>query len=234
MCSLLRWISVVVLLGVVVLLATQGVLAFEAEGLPLGFGDQGWQSGLSLTQEKIKSLGFFGYEKTGIDGYLSQSSDQDQLSSWFGGHKQVFVGNMGYRLELFVANTQRPILSTFMSSVDPHVGAYGEFNRMYGDYGHGLTGTAQLFVKELGQFEYTITPYVQFTRQGIWRFSASLGSSFGLGMSYLEPLEKFRFDITLVNEELSLHVLLSLPERPMTLGVGWTEEKVQAFVRYSF
>lgn len=217
-----------------ILFWSQWAMAFEAEDLPLGFGDRGWQTGLSLTQENIKPLGFFGYEKTGIGGFLSQGSDDEQLSSWFSGHKQVLVGNIGYTLELFVANTQRPIFSTFVNNVDPHVGAYGEFNRMYGDYGHGLAGTAQLFVKELGQFEYTITPYVQLTRQGIWRFSASLGSSFGLGMSYLEPMDKFRFDITLVNEELSLHVLLSLPEQPMTLGVGWTEEKVQAFVRYSF
>lgn len=226
---------VILIVLVLVLSSPWCVQAFEAEDLPFGFGNNGWQAGLSLTQENIKPLGFFGYEKTGIGGYLSHTGgEDDQLSSWFGGHKQVLVGNIGYTLELFVANTQRPILSTFINNVDPHIGAYGEFNRMYGDVGHGLTGTAQLFVTELGQFEYTISPYVQFTRQGIWRFSISLGGAFGMGLSYLEPMEKLKFDVTLVNEELSFHVLLSMPERPTTFGAGWTENKIQAFVRYSF
>lgn len=232
------WLGFLVIINIVLVLVLSSpwcVQAFEAEDLPFGFGNNGWQAGLSLTQENIKPLGFFGYEKTGIGGYLSHTGgEDDQLSSWFGGHKQVLVGNIGYTLELFVANTQRPILSTFINNVDPHIGAYGEFNRMYGDFGHGLTGTAQLFVTELGQFEYTISPYVQFTRQGIWRFSISLGGGFGVGLSYLEPMEKLKFDVTLVNEELSFHVLLSMPERPTTFGAGWTENKIQAFVRYSF
>lgn len=222
------------LIVIITLVPIQGASAFDAEDLLFGFGPEGWQAGMGLSQENIKPLGFLGYEKTGIGGFLMHGHGEEQLASWFGGHKQVFVGNIGYTLELFVANTQRPILSTFMTHVDPHVGAYGEYSRMYGDMGHGFTGTAQLFMKELGQFEYTISPYVQFTRQGVWRFSASLGTSFGIGMSYLEPMEKVKFDITLVNEELSFHVLLSIPERPMTLGAGWTQEKVQAFIRYLF
>lgn len=225
-------VNVIIVLGLSPLWCVQ---AFEAEDLPLMFSNNGWQGGLSLTQENIKPLGFFGYEKTGIGGYLSHGGgDDDQLSSWFGGHKQVLVGNIGYTLELFVANTQRPILSTFINNVDPHIGAYGEFNRMYGDIGHGLTGTAQLFVNELGQFEYTISPYVQFTRQGIWRFSLSLGADFGIGLSYLEPMERVKLDVTLVNEELSFHVLLSTSERPTTFGAGWTDNRVQAFIRYTF
>lgn len=222
------------LIATLLLLSTQVVKAFEAEDLSFGFGELGWKTGLGVSQEKTKSLGFFGYEKTGIGGYLSQTEGDDQLSSWFSGHKQVLVGNIGYTLELFVANTERPIFATFMNDIDPHVGAYGEFNRMYGDFGHGLAGTAQLFMKELGQFEYTIVPYVQFTRQGIWRFSILLGSSLGWGMSYLEPMEKVRFDVTLENRELSFHVLLSLSEQPVTVGAGWRDENVQAFVRYSF
>lgn len=228
---LLVIINLVFVLGFIPLWCVQ---AFEAEDLPFGFGNSGWQAGLGLSQESIKPLGFFGYEKTGIGGFLSLEGDADQVSSWFGGHKQVLVGNIGYTLELFVANIQRPILSTFLSNVEPHIGAYGEFSRMYGDIGHGLSGTAQLFVNELGQFEYSISPYVQFTRQGIWRFSVSLGGNFGIGLSYLEPMEKIKFDVTLVNEELSFHVLLSMPERPTTIGAGWTEHKVQAFIRYSF
>lgn len=229
-----RILLIICTIGIIALGPGQSAKAFDAEDLPFGFGPQGWQAGLALSQENTKRLGLFGYERTGIGGFLSQSEGDDRPASWFGGHKQVFVGNMGYTLELFVANTARPILSTFLTTVDPHVGAYGEVNRMYGDFGHGLAGTAQLFVKELGQFEYTISPYIQFTRQGIWRLSVSLGSVFGIGMSYLEPLEKVKFDVTLVNEGVSFHILLSVPERPMTLGVGWTQEKMQAFVRYSF
>ena len=231
-----RWLLVIILVVLVLGLSPIWcVQAFEAEDLPFGFGNNGWQAGLSLTQENIKPLCFFGYEKTGIGRFLLQpGDDDDQVASWFGGHKQVLVGNIGYTLELFVANTQRPILSTFINNVEPHIGAYGEFNRMYGDFGHGLAGTAQLFVNELGQFEYSISPYVQFTRQGIWRFSISLGDAFGFGLSYLEPMEKLKFDVAVVNEELSFHVLLSMPERPTTFGAGWTENKIQAFIRYSF
>ncbi len=40
-----------------------------------------------------------------------------------GGHKEVFVGNVGYTLELFVGNTERPVFSTFTDSIDPpHIG----------------------------------------------------------------------------------------------------------------
>ena len=97
----------------------------------------------------------------------------DNVSSWIGGHKQVNVGNVGYTLEVFVANTQRPILSTFMDNVAPHVGAYGEYNRMYGEYGHGLSGTAQLYVDDDGGIDYIIQPYLQLRRGGTWRFCAA-------------------------------------------------------------
>lgn len=216
------------------LLAAPAVLAFEAEDLLFGFGTYGWQGGLSLSQAKVKHLGFLGYEIIGIDGFLSQDLTSEQVSSWFGGHKEVFVGNVGYTLELFVGNTERPVFSTFTDSVDPHIGAYGEFKRVYGDYGHGLSGMAQLFMNALGQVEYCISPYVQFTRQGVWRFSASLGSSFGVGLSYLESAENLQLDITLINDELSFHVLLSVPEQPITFGAGWSERQMRAFLRYSF
>jgi hypothetical protein len=202
--------------------------------MPFGFGSEGWQAGLGLSQETIRSLGLFGYEKTGIGGYLTHSGGNEEASSWFGGHKQVFMGNFGYTLELFAGNTGRPIFSTFMTTAEPHVGAYGEYNRMYGEVGHGLAGTAQLFVTELGQFEYNISPYIQFTRQGIWRFSLSLGSGFGVGMSYAEPSDRLQLDFMLVNEGVSFHVLLSMTELPMTLGVGMTQDQMQAFVRYLF
>jgi len=213
---------------------TSTVWAFDAEDLTFGFGAHGWQAGLGLSQETIRSLGLFGYEKTGIGGFLIQPDGQEEPTSWFGGHKQVFMGNVGYTLELFAGNTNRPVLSTFMTAVDPHVGAYGEVSRMYGHVGHGLAGTAQLFVTELGQFEYSISPYIQFTRQGIWRFSLSLGSAFGVGMSYSEPTDKIKLDIMLVNEGVSFHVLFSLTELPMTLGVGMTQDQMQAFLRYQF
>ncbi|HHU60813.1 MAG: hypothetical protein QM401_11030 [Bacillota bacterium] len=227
---------IVVFFSVVVVAFTliAPAMAFEAEDILYGYGYQGWLAGLGISQENVKPLGFFGYEKTGIDGFVGQNENDDQISSWIGGHKQVFVGNYGYTLELFVANTDRPILSTFVNSLDPHIGAYGEFNRMYGDFGHGLSGTAQLFVNEEGQFEYCISPYVQFNRQGVWRFSASMGTVFGLGMSYLEPMEVLKFDVTLLDESLSFHVLLSVPEKPVTFGAGWTQERLQSFVRYTF
>ncbi len=229
-----RILIIICTIGIIALGLVPNVMAFSAEDLPFAFGPLGWQTGFGLSRENIRSLGLFGYEKTGIGGYLTHLEGVDQPASWFGGHKQVFVGNVGYTLELFGGNTERPILSTFITSAEPHVGAYGEFNRMYGDFGHGLAGSAQLFMNELGQFEYSISPYIQFTRQGIWRFSLSLGSVFGIGMSYLEPLEKVKLDLTLVNEGVSFHVLLSMSELPMTLGVGMAREKVQAFVRYQF
>lgn len=229
-----RSLITLVLVGLLVMVAGQTAIAFEAEDLPLGFGPQGWQTGLGLSQENIRPRGLFGFEKTGIGGFLSQAEGEEQPFSWFGGHKQVFMGNIGYTLELFVANTQRPILSTFLNGSQPHVGAYGEFSRVSGDVGTGLAGSAQLYVSEMGEFEYSISPYIQFTRQGVWRFSFSLGSSFGFGVSYQEPKEQVKLDITLVNEGLSMHVLLSLSERPLTLGAGLTQEKAQVFIRYYF
>jgi hypothetical protein len=229
-----RILVIICTIGIIALGLATSAWAFDAEDLPFGFGSQGWQAGLGLSQETIRSLGLFGYEKTGIGGFLTHPDGTEEPASWFGGHKQVFMGNVGYTLELFAGNTRRPILSTFMTSVDPHVGAYGEVNRMYGHVGHGLAGTAQLFVTELGQFEYSISPYIQFTRQGIWRFSLSLGSAFGLGMSYSEPTEKVMLDVMLVNEGVSFHVLFSMTELPMTLGVGMTQDQIQAFVRYQF
>jgi len=225
---------VLLVVCVIGLLACPSVSAFEAADLLFGFGPFGWQGGLAVSQAKIKHLGFLGYEITGMDGFLSQDTTSEQVSSWFGGHKEVFVGNVGYTLELFVGNTERPVFSTFTDSIDPHIGAFGEFKRVYGDYGHGFSGMAQLFMNPLGQVEYSISPYVQFTRQGVWRFSASLGSSFGLGLSYLEPGENLQLDVTLINDELSFHVLLSVPEQPITFGAGWTERRVRAFLRYSF
>ncbi len=224
------------LIGICVLgvVASPSALAFEAADLLFGFGPYGWQGGLAVSQEKIKHLGFLGYEITGVDGFLSLDVTSDQVASWFGSHKEVVVGNVGYTLELFVGNTERPVFSTFIDSVDPHIGAFGEFKRVYGDYGHGFSGMAQLFMTPLGQIQYSISPYVQFTRQGVWRFSASLGSSFGIGLSYLEPAENLQLDITLINDEFSFHVLLSVPEQPLTFGAGWTEQRVRAFLRYSF
>ena len=229
-----RILLIICTIGIIALGSVTQVWAFEAEDLPFGFGPEGWQAGLGLSQETIRSLGLFGYEKTGIGGYLTLPGMSEEPSSWFAGHKQVFMGNIGYKLELFAGNTKRPIFSTFMTSVDPHVGAYGEVSRMYGQVGHGIAGTAQLFVNELEQFEYSISPYIQFTRQGIWRFSVSLGSAFGLGMSYAESSERIMLDIMLVNEGLSFHVLFSLTELPVKLGVGMTRDQMQAFVRYQF
>ena len=229
-----RILFVIFTIGILALGPVSSVWAFDAEDLPFGFGPWGWQEGLQLSQENTRSLGLFGYEKTGIGGFLTHVDGVEQPASRFGGHKQGYMGNIGYMLELFAGNAQRPVLSTFLTSSEPHVGAYGELNRQYGDVGTGLAGTAQVFVTELGQFEYSISPYIQFSRQGIWRFSISLGSAFGLGMSYLEPLEKVKLDVTLVNEGLSFHVLFSMSELPMTLGVGMTQENVQAFVRYLF
>lgn len=217
-----------------ILSASVCVCALEAEGLLFGFGPSGWREGLGLSQETIRQLGFFGYEKTGVGGFLAQDTTSEQVSSWFGGHKEVLMGNFGYTLELFVGNTQRPIFSIFTHSVAPHIGAYGEVKRIYGDYGHGLSGTAQLFMNTFGQIEYCISPYVQFYKQGVWRFSASLGSFFGLGMSYLEPEENLQFDITLVNDALNMHILLSVPDLPITFGAGWAKNRMQAFLRYSF
>lgn len=229
-----RILLIICTIGILVLGSASSMRAFRIEDMPFGFGSEGWQAGLGLSQETIRSLGLFGYEKTGIGGYLTHLDGNDEASSWFGGHRQVYMGNVGYTLELFAGNTRRPILSTFMTAADPHVGAYGEFNRMYGEVGHGLAGTAQLFVTELGEFEYSISPYIQFTRQGIWRFSLSLGTDFGLGMSYAEPTERLKLDVMLVNEGVSFHVLLSMTELPMTLGVGMTQDQLQAFVRYLF
>lgn len=229
-----RFLLFIFILGIVALAPINSALAFDAEDKSFGFGPQGWQTGLGLSQETVKSLGLFGYEKTGIGGFMSQSEGDDEPTSWFGGHRQVFMGNVGYTLGFFAGNTVRPIFSTFMSAADPHVGAYGEFNRMYGEIGHGLAGTAQLFVTELGQFEYSISPYIQFTRQGIWRFSLSLGSDIGVGMSYAEPTERVMLDILLVSEGVNVHVLFSLTELPLTLGVGMTQDQMQAFVRYLF
>ncbi|MFY9494110.1 MAG: hypothetical protein WAQ17_02815 [Limnochordia bacterium] len=220
----------VILLG----LLASPAMAFEAEDLPLVFGTHGWQGGLSLSQERIKHLGFLGYEITGVGGYFLQDLFSEHVSSWFAGHKEVFVGNVGYTLEFFVGNTERPLFSIFTNSVDPHIGAYGEVKRVYGDYGHGLSGMAQLFMNAMGEIEYCISPYVQFTRQGVWRISASLGSSFGLGLSYLESGETLQFDITLVNDEFSFYVLLSVPEQPIKFGAGWNEQRMQAFLRYTF
>ncbi len=231
-----QWRSLIILglIGFIALTVCQGAMAFEAEDMPFGFGPQGWQTGLGLSQETIRARGLLGYEKTGIGGYLTHSEANEETFSWFSGHKQVIMGNIGYSLELFGGNTHRPILSTFLNGADPHVGAYGEFSRMYGVIGHGLAGRAQLSVSEIGEFEYSIMPYVQFTRQGVWRFSLNLGSSFGFGMSYQEPQDKVKLDITLVNEGLSMHVLLSLPEQPFTLGAGLTQHQAQVFIRYFF
>jgi len=229
-----RFLLIICALGIIVLGSATGVRAFDAEDKLFGFGSQGWQAGLGLSQETIRSLGLFGYEKTGIGGFLTHPGGEETSSSWFGGHKQVFIGNVGYTLELFAGNARRPILSTFLTSAEPHVGAYGEFNRMYGEVGTGLAGTAQLFVTELGQFEYSISPYIQFTRQGIWRFSLSLGEELGVGMSYAEPMERVKLDIMLINEGMSFHVLFSLTELPLTLGVGMTQDQMQAFVRYLY
>ncbi|MDI9440108.1 MAG: hypothetical protein ACOX46_07280 [Limnochordia bacterium] len=231
------WVRSLCVLGLIAfafLAVSTTAAAFEAEDLPFGFGPQGWQTGLGLSQESVKSKGLLGYEKTGIDGYLTHGEGDQEAFSWFSGRKQVIMGNIGYSLELFGGNTQRPILSTFLSSTEPHVGAYGEFSRMYGTIGHGLAGEAQFSVSEVGEFQYSIIPYVQFQRQGVWRFSLSLGSSFGFGMSYQEPQEKVKLDITVVGEGLSMHVLLSLSEHPLTLGAGLTQEQAQVFIRYSF
>lgn len=230
----LRNLLVLGLIGFFFLAASQVALAFEAEDLPFSFGPQGWQTGLGLSQETVKPMGLLGYEKTGIGGFLTQAEGQEQALSWFSGHKQVILGNIGYSLELFGGTTGRPILSTFPSGTQPHVGAYGEFSRMYGSVGHGLAGQAQLSVSEVGEFEYSIIPYVQFTRQGVWRFSVSLGSSFGFGLSYQEPRERVKLDIALVSEGLSMHVLVSLSEHPLTLGAGLTQEQAQVFIRYWF
>jgi len=230
----LRRLFALCLMGCMFLVASCSAAAFEAEDLPLGFGPQGWHTGLGVSQEKVTARGLLGYEKTGIGGFLYQTEGQEETLSWFSGRKQVILGNIGYSLELFGGNTERPILSTFLSGTDPHVGAYGEFSRMYGDYGHGLAGQAQFPVSEGGEVEYTIIPYVQFRRQGVWRFSLTLGSSIGFGMSYQEPQEKVELDITLVREGLSMHVLLSLSEHPLTVGAGLTQEQAQVFIRYSF
>lgn len=228
-----RFLLILYIIGIIALGSATSVWAFKAEDLPFGFGSQGWQGGLGLSQETIRSLGLFGYEKTGIGGFLTHR-DGEETASWFRGHKQVYMGNVGYTLELFAGNARRPILSTFITPTDPHVGAYGEFARMYGEVGHGLAGTAQLFVTELGQFEYSISPYIQFTRQGIWRFSLAIGTDFGVGMSYTEPTERVKLDIMVVSEGVSFHVLFSMTELPMTLGLGMTQDQMQAFVRYQF
>jgi hypothetical protein len=230
----LRRLVVLSLIGFLFLAAPAQASAFEAEDLPFGFGPHGWQAGLGLSQESIKPKGLLGYEKTGIGGYLTQAGGDEEALSWFSGHKQVIMGNIGYSLELIGGNTERPILYTFFSSSDPHVGANGEFSRMYVSYGHGLAGEAQFSVTDAGAFEYRIIPYVQFQRQGVWRFSLSLGTSVGIGMSYQEPHEKVKLDITFVNEGLSMHILLSLSEHPLTLGAGLTQERAQLFIRYSF
>ncbi len=199
-----------------------------------GYGASGWQAGLGLSQESIKPLGFFGYEKTGVAGYLSHDVDVDQFSSWIGGHKQVYVGNVGYTLEVFVANTQRPILATFLDNVAPHIGAYGEYNRMYGEYGHGLSGTAQIFVDDSGGVDYSIKPYLQLKRGGTWRLSAILGSTFGVGISYLEPTESLKIDLAYDEEGFSAHGLIEVPDQPMSVGAGWNGEQLQGFIRYVF
>lgn len=200
-----------------------------------GYGSTGWQAGLGLTQETVKTLGFFGYEKTGIMGFLSHDVvDVDSFNSWIGGHKQVSVGNVGYTLEVFVANTQRPVLSTFLDSVDPHVGAFGEYNRMYGEYGHGLSGTAQLYVSDDGGIDYTIQPFLQLRRGGTWRLSAQLGTSFGIGLSYLEPSETLKLDLTYGEDGFSAYGLLDVPDEPMSIGAGWNGNQLQGFVRYHF
>ncbi|NLJ81482.1 MAG: hypothetical protein GX335_10745 [Firmicutes bacterium] len=209
--------------------------AFEAEDLLFGYGTKGWQAGLGLSQENIKPLGFFGYEKTGIAGFLSHSNDEDELSSWFSGHKQVYLGNVGYTLELFVANIQRPILSTFLNDVNPHVGAYGEYNRSHGEFGHGLSGQALLFLSESGEVEYSVSPFIQLSKTGTWRFSASLGSTLGFGISYLEPSESLKLDASFTGDQkLRIHALISLPDLPLSLGAGWSDQKMQGFIRYYF
>jgi hypothetical protein len=216
-------------------LGGQEALAVSLKGdMLFGYGTGGWQAGLGLTQETVRTIGFFGYEKTGIIGYLTLDDNVDTISSWIGGHKQVSVGNIGYTLEVFVANTQRPVLSTFMDNVAPHVGAYGEYSRMYGEYGHGLSGTAQLYVDENGGLDYIIQPYLQLRRGGTWRFSAQLGTSFGIGLTYLEPSETLKLDLAYKEEGFSAYGLLDVPNEPMSIGAGWNGDRLQGFVRYYF
>lgn len=229
-----RWPS---FLGIFILIIAlnQGAAAFQAEDVIFGYGARGWQAGLELSQESIKPLGFFGYEKTGLVGFLSHDANEEQLSSWIGGHKKVYVGNISYSLEFFVANIQRPVLSTFLRNVDPHIGAYGEYNRMYGEYGHGLALKAQMFVSESGKLEYSISPYIQLSTAGTWRLSTSLGSFFGLGISYLEPSENIKLDaIFTADNQFSVHALMTLPDRPLSVGAGWTGQQAQGFIRYFF
>jgi len=201
----------------------------------IGYGAGGWQAGLELSQETVRTIGFFGYEKTGVIGYLSlDDNGMDAVSSWIGGHKQVNVGNIGYTLEVFVANTQRPVLSTFMDNVAPHVGAYGEYSRMYGEYGHGLSGTAQIYVDDTGGLEYIIQPFLQLRRGGTWRLSAQLGSTFGVGLTYLEPTETLKLDIAYREEGFTAYGLVDVPDEPVSIGAGWNGDRLQGFVRCYF
>jgi hypothetical protein len=230
--SFLRWTILCLALWC---LLGQGTARASLKGdMLIGYGAGGWQAGLGLSQETVRTIGFFGYEKTGIIGYLSLDDNVDNVSSWIGGHKQVNVGNVGYTLEVFVANTQRPILSTFMDNVAPHVGAYGEYNRMYGEYGHGLSGTAQLYVDDDGGIDYIIQPYLQLRRGGTWRLSAQLGSSFGVGLTYLEPSETLKLDLAYREEGFTAYGLLDVPDEPMSIGAGWNGDRLQGFVRYYF
>lgn len=234
----MSWRGLLKLIILLICLTQFGAVACAAElkgELLFGYGASGWQAGLGLTQETVKTIGFFGYEKTGIVGFLSHDIvDVESFSSWIGGHKQVSVGNVGYTFEVFVANTQRPILSTFLDNVDPHVGAYGEYNRMYGEYGHGLSGSAHLYVNDEGGLDYTIQPFLQLRRGGTWRLSAHLGTNFGVGLSYLEPSETLKLDLSYGEAGFSAYGLVDVPNEPMSIGAGWNGNQLQGFIRYHF
>jgi len=229
-----RWLSFLCA-SILIVAAGRCAAAFEAEDMIFGYGAFGWQAGLGLSQESIKPLGFFGYEKTGLVGFLSHDANEDQLSSWIGGHKKVYVGNISYSLEFFVANIQRPVLSTFLKNVDPHIGAYGEYSRKYGEYGHGLSLKAQMFVSDAGKLKYSISPYMELSKGGTWRLSASLGSLFGVGIFYLEPSENIKLDATFtLDNKFSVHALMTVPDQPLSIGAGWTDHQIQGFIRYFF
>ena len=74
---------------------------------------------------------------------------------------------------------------------------------------------------------------MQFTRQGCGVFPSHWAVPSGLACP-TRNLGKVKLDIALVSEGLSMHVLVSLSEHPLTLGAGLTQEQAQVFIRYWF
>ena len=129
----MSWRGLLKLIILLICLTQFGAVACAAElkgELLFGYGAGGWQAGLGLTQETVKTIGFFGYEKTGIVGFLSQDIVMLNRFQAVGVYKER--GHVGYTSGVCCKHSAANSIDV-LDNVN-HVGAYGSITDV-GEYG---------------------------------------------------------------------------------------------------